>query len=158
MTAPRPTIRYPARTKAVVVAVLAAAIAVFTLAVLAADTDGEDPVAVSGGTAGDDQRGVLSRSPRDGAQVLAQEPFSVRLAPGWTGELTFIPGNGAALPLPEDEIEVTALNELVYVPDDGKALERLPEGTTSCVRATVWDRVEGREATEVTETWCFSVT
>ena len=159
MTAPQQPLRYPTRTKIVVAAVLALAIGGFTLAVITADTDGQDPVTLSGG-AGEtsDVDGVLAVSPPKGAEVLAQQTISIQLAPGWTGELTFQSGAGTVVPLPEDEIQVTARNELIYVPGEGKAVERLPEGRTSCVLATIWDRVEGREATETTEQWCFSVT
>ena len=160
MTGTKQSIAYPTRTKVVVVVVLALAVAGFLVAGLRADTDHSDDVRVSGapGQAVQDTEGVLAVSPGDGTQALAQQPLSIRLAAGWTGELTFLPGDGAATPLPQDEIEVTALNELVYQPADGKTLERLPEGTTSCVKATVWDQVRGRDATETTKTWCFSVT
>lgn len=163
MTSPQPSFRYPMRTKLVVILVLAVAIGGFALAYLTTDTDTDDGgVAVSGSDAGEATRGddpVVDVEPSDGSTVvLAQEPFSIQLAPGWTGELTFIPGNGSPTPLPEDEVVVTALNQLIYVPAEGRAVERLPEGTTSCVLATIWDQVEGREATETTEQWCFAVT
>ncbi len=159
MTAKKQTLAYPTRTKVVVVIVLALATAGFLIAGMRADTDHSDDVLVSGspGQKVQDNEGVLAVSPGQGAQALAQQPFSIKLAPGWTGELTFLPGDGAATPLPQDEIEVTALNELVYQPADGKTVERLPAGP-SCVRATVWDRVRGRDATQTVESWCFSVT
>ena len=158
MTSP-PSLSYPTRTKVVVVVVLALAIAGFVVAGMSADTDTSDDVAVSGGGGGERGEGALDFSPDPGSPVvLSQEPFSITLAAGWTGELTFLPGNGSAVPLPRDEVEVTALNELRYVPGEGKALERLPEGTTSCVVATIWDQVEGRDSTERTEQWCFAVT
>ena len=154
-----PTFSYPTRTKIAVVVVLAVAIGGFVLAGLTAETDNADSVTVSG-QAGEqsDAQGVLAFAPRNGGQALSQDGFSIRLAPGWTGELTFLPGNGSAVPLPEDEVEVTALNELSYQPEDGKVIERLPEGVTSCVVATIWDQVRGREASERTEQWCFAVT
>ena len=159
MTASQPALRYPTRTKVIVTVVLALAFGGFALAVITADTDGQDEATVSGEPGEtSDAEGVVAHSPRDGAQVLAQQPFSIRLSPGWTGELLFLPGNGAAVPIPEDELEVTALNELVYQPGDGKVIERLPEGTTSCVLATIWDQVRGREGTETTEQWCFEIT
>lgn len=159
MTAPQAPFRYPMRTKIVIVAVLAVAFTGFALAVMTADTDGEDEVTLSGGPGqSTDSGGVVARSPRDGAQALSQQPFSIRLEPGWTGELTFQPGNGTAVRLPADEIDVTALNELIYQPAEGKTIERLPEGTTSCVVATIWDQVRGREATEKVDQWCFAVT
>ena len=159
MTAPQTVLRYPTRTKVVVAVVLALAFGGFALAVLTADTDGQEAATVSGAPGEtSDAEGVVAHSPRDGAQVLAQQSFSIRLAAGWTGELLFLPGNGAAVPIPEDEVVVTALNELVFQPADGKVIERLPEGTTSCVLATIWDQVRGRDATETTEQWCFEIT
>lgn len=159
MSAPQPSFRYPTRTKVLVAAVVALAIAGFAWAGMRADTDISDEVTLSGGPGQSrDSRGVLAVSPGNGSEALTQDAVSIKLADTWTGELTFLPGNGAAVPLPQDEIQVTALNELIYVPGEGKALERLPEGTTSCVVAVIWDRVEGREATERSEQWCFSVT
>ena len=92
------------------------------------------------------------------AGSIVQTSVSIAVEPGWTGELTFQPGNGTAVRLPADEIDVTALNELIYQPAEGKTIERLPEGTTSCVLATIWDQVRGREATEKVDQWCFAVT
>lgn len=154
-----PTFRYPTRTKVVVALVLAVAIGGFVLAGMSADTDASDSVTISGGPGeASSSDGVVAVSPGPGSQALAQQPFSIQLAAGWTGELTFLPGNGSAVALPRDEIEVTALNELVYQPGPDKTVERLPEGQTSCVAATIWDQVQGREASERVETWCFDVT
>ncbi len=151
---------YPTRTKVIVAVGLALAIGGFVVGGLRADTDNSDAVAVSGapGQGVSDTEGVVAVSPGDGTQALSQQAFSIRLAPGWTGELTFLPGDGAATPIPADEVEVTALNELVYQPGPDKTIERLPAGTRSCVTADVWDRVRGRDASETVKTWCFDVT
>jgi hypothetical protein len=156
---PPSSLAYPTRTKILVVVVLTLAVIGFVLAGLTAETDGGDSVRVSGGPGeSSEAEGVLAFAPRDGGQALAQDGFSIRLAPGWTGELTFLPGNGAAVALPEDEIQVSPLNELAYRPAEGKTVEELPRGVTSCVLATIWDQVRGREASERTEQWCFDVT
>lgn len=161
---------YPARTKLIVAVVAALAIGAFVLAGMSADTENADEIALSGPGAGTnsdggetaaqaqrDPDGVIQLQPRDGAEALAQERIRIQLSAGWTGELTLLPSSGAAIPLPADQIDVTALNELIFVPGDGQAIDRLPPGR-NCVRATIWDQVEGREATERLEAWCFDVT
>lgn len=166
MNAPNPSLAYPTRTKVVVAVVLAIAIGGFVLAGLSADTDGSDDVALTGNQIGQgadglqppsDPDGVILVRPRDGAEALAQERILIQLSPGWTGELTLLPSSGAAVPLPPSQIETNALNEVIFVPGPGKVIERLPSGT-SCVRAIVWDQVQGREASERLESWCFDVT
>jgi hypothetical protein len=95
--------------------------------------------------------------PRDAPVVLAQETIILQLEPGWTAELQLEPEGGDPIALPEDELDVTPLNQFVYVPGEGRAVERLPSGR-NCVQYTAWDQVRGREATELTDRWCFSVT
>lgn len=160
---------YPVRTKLIVAVVVALAIGGFAYAGLAADTENAGDIAISGagGDTGSDaesatqaQRdpsGVIEVQPRDDTEALAQERIRIQLSAGWTGELTLLPSSGAAIPLPQDQIDTTALNELIFVPGDGQAIDRLPSGR-NCVRATIWDQVEGREATEKLESWCFDVT
>jgi hypothetical protein len=160
---PQPTsFTYPTRTKVIIAVVVAIAIGGFVLAGMSADTDNADDIALSGGggSGGQVERdadGVIRTSPRDKAQALAQEELRIQLSAGWTGELILLPSSGAAIPLPDDEVEKTALNELVYVPEEGRTVERLPSGR-SCVRATIWDQVEGRDASERVYSWCFDVT
>jgi hypothetical protein len=168
--AARPPLRYPTRTKLVVAVVLALAIGGFVLAGMSTDTDTDDEITVTGGPAGgtgsapvpgegapESDGGVVEVEPRDGTEALAQERVRIQLSAGWTGELTLLPASGPAVPLPPDEVEVTALNELVFVPAEGRVIERLPSGR-NCVRATIWDQVDGREATERLHSWCFDVT
>ena len=162
MTPPPTSFTYPTRTKVIVAVVVAIAIGGFVLAGMTADTDNADDIALSGGggSGGQVERdadGVIRTSPRDEAQALAQEELRIQLSAGWTGELILLPSSGAAIPLPDDEVEKTALNELVYVPEEGRTVERLPSGR-SCVRATIWDQVEGRDASERVYSWCFDVT
>lgn len=163
MTAPQPTLAYPTRTKIIVAVVLAIAIGGFVLAGLTAETDPDRGVFVNGtlaeggGAVASDPDGVIRVDPREGDEVLAQEPILIQLSPTWTGELTLLPSSGVAIPLPADEVRRTALNELIYVPGAGMTIERLPSGV-NCMRATVWDQVRGREASERLESWCFDVT
>ncbi|MFP5321177.1 MAG: hypothetical protein ACLGIC_04940 [Acidimicrobiia bacterium] len=162
MTSPTPTTRpglqYPTRTKVIIVAVLAVAISLLVLAYLStADSTETETQVTGGGTAERDPDGVDARIPRDGAQILGQEQIGIDLAAGWTGELVLQPlSNDQAVPLPEDELERDELNRITYRPGPGKAIERL--SGDYCVLATIWDQVQGREATQRTETWCFSAT
>lgn len=157
----RPSVSYPLRTKLVIVVVLAVAVGGFVLAGLRTDTDNDDGVAISGDEPPASQvtiaNGVEAIRPGRGTQVFAQERIELDLAAGWRGELVLQPDSGAAIPLPEDEVEFTSLNQLIYEPGEGKAIERLPSGRV-CVRATIWDQVRGRPNTERVESWCFDVT
>lgn len=161
---PQPTsFTYPTRTKVVIALVVALALGGFVLAGMSADTDDADDIALSGGSGGTGQQlerdddGVIRTSPRDESQALAQQELRIQLSAGWTGELILLPSSGAAIALPDDEVDKTALNELVYEPAEGRTVERLPSGR-SCVRATIWDQVEGRDASERVYSWCFDVT
>ncbi len=162
MTDPSPTpqgLAYPTRTKVIVVVVLVLAIGAIALGGLTANTDSDPGFAVSG-SSGDEVRstnGVEALVPGDGDEVLGQQRFGIDLAPGWTGELLLLPSNGPAITLPEDELDVVEeLNQIFYQPLPGKSIERL-DGGTNCVVATIWDQVAGRDASERTENWCFSV-
>lgn len=163
------SIAYPRRTKVIIVVVLIIGIGGFVAAGLTAETDVPEEAQVSGegadsGSDGDDgdtvstiANGVESLSPGRGDQAFAQERVTIDLAPGWTGELAFRSGSADAVPLPDDEVEVTELDELIFQPGEGKTFERLPTGRL-CVEATIWDQVRGRSSTERVETWCFQVT
>ena len=157
----RPNVSYPLRTKLVIVVVLAVAVGGFVLAGLRADTDNDDGVTVTGDEPQVTQvtiaNGVEAIRPGRGTQVFAQERVEIDLLPGWKGELVLQPDSGDAIPLPDDEVEFTSLNQLIYVPGPDKAIERLPSGRV-CVRATIWDQVRGRANSERVESWCFDVT
>jgi hypothetical protein len=157
---PRPArLAYPTRTKVVVVAVLAVAGAAFVLGYLTTADRGGPAAELSGVGAGTGERvagGVEALLPRDGAEILGQELIGIDLAPGWTGELLLLPGNGQATTLPEDELVRDELNRITYQPRPGRAIERL--SGDYCIAATIWDRVEGRESTQRTVNWCFSAT
>lgn len=161
MTA-QPRFRYPRRTRIIIVAVLTLAVAGFTLGFMAYDPgDGRDaaPVSGAGQGGGGDGRAVdpeIQVTPRRDAQALSQETIVLQLEPGWAAELELRQPNREPVPLPADEIEVTSLNQYVYLPDEGKAIESLPEGR-NCIRYTAWSRIEGRDASEMTDEWCFSV-
>lgn len=161
-TTPRKTnVSYPLRTRIVIVLVLFVAIGGFVVAGFSADTDGQDEIALSGqeptATQSTISNGVERLRPGRATEAFAQESIEIDLAPGWRGELVLQPGSGDAIPLPDDEVEFTSLNQLIYEPGPGKTIERLPSGQV-CVRATIWDQVRGRAASERVESWCFDVT
>ncbi|HSP02435.1 MAG TPA: hypothetical protein VLR27_02970 [Acidimicrobiales bacterium] len=164
MTSPSPTpqgLSYPTRTKVIIAVVLTVAIAAIVLAYVTTAEGGDDSVSVSGAdglqdTGERDPSGVEALIPPRGSEILGQETIGIDLVPGWTGELTLLPGNGVATTLPEDEIEVDGLNRIIYQPGPGKAIERL--SGDYCLVATIWDQVEGREQTQRVENWCFSAT
>jgi hypothetical protein len=161
MTSPSPgpaRLEYPTRTKVVVVVVLTVAIAALVLAYLTtAEGDGGDAQVTGAPGLGErDPDGVDALIPPRGSQILGQEQIGIDLAPGWTGELLLLPGNGRASTLPDGQLETDELNRITFTPGEGKAIERL--SGDYCIAATIWDRVEGREATQRTENWCFSAT
>lgn len=149
--------RYPLGTRIAVVVVVTLAVGAFVAAGLTADADNDDAVSVSGSPA---QRvevdGVQALLPPENSQLLSQQKIGIDLQPGWLGELTITPSDGVAIPLPNDQLERSALDELVFQPGPGKVLEAIPSGRT-CVSALIWDQVQGRASTERTETWCFDV-
>ena len=150
---------YPTRTKVVVVVVLTVAVAALVLGYLTTADRGGPDARVSGTAPGAGERvagGVEALLPRDGAEILGQELIGIDLAPGWTGDLLLLPGNGQATTLPEDELERDELNRITYQPGPGRTVERL--SGDYCLAATIWDQVEGREATQRTVNWCFSAT
>jgi hypothetical protein len=166
MTSPTPAPRglsYPTRTKVIIAAVLAVAIAAIVLAYLSTAQGTDDGVAVTGadglqdqGPAGGAPNGVERTFPRDGDEILGQERIGIDLAPSWTGELVLVAEGGEALTLPEDELERNELNQILYQPGPGRAVERL--SGDYCLSATIWDQVRGRDASQRVETWCFSAT
>ncbi len=159
---PGPGLSYPTRTKVIIAAVLAAAIAAIVLAYLSTVERDGTTTRLSGAdglqdTGSRDPSGVEALIPPGGSEILGQERIGIDLVPGWTGELTLLPGNGVATSLSEDELERdTALNRITFQPAPGKSIERL--SGDYCLVATIWDRVEGREQTQRVENWCFSAT
>ena len=88
--------------------------------------------------------------PRDDT-VLPQANVGAILAPGWSGEILHIGG----IPIPPDQQRVEpALNSVVFRPEAGLVLERLPAQDV-CATMRYWsvrnpDRVS-------TIDWCFRV-
>lgn len=149
--------RYPLPTRIAVVVVVTLAVGAFVAAGLTADADNDDSVSVSGAPGQRvDVDGVQARLPPENSQHLSQQKIGIDLQSGWLGELTITPSDGVPIPIPNDQLERSALDELVFQPGPGKVLEAIPSGRT-CVSARIWDQVQGRANTERTESWCFNV-
>jgi hypothetical protein len=90
--------------------------------------------------------------PPRNAEILAQEPLGIDLAPGYTGVLIV---NGTEIP--EDQlIRRNGLDEILYDPSaDDAAVEYL--AGENCVVALVWPVEESRLDSR-TVSWCFNVT
>lgn len=150
---------YPARTKLVIAAVLAVAAVVFVLAGLRVQTDDASTVAVSGtpGQVERDVDGIEVLVPRPDAEILAQQPVGIDLAPGWRAELRLRPANSPPIDIPVEQLTITPeLAQYLFFAGEDQVVSRLPGGT-NCLTATYWDQVRGRAASEQTKTWCFSV-
>lgn len=131
MTEPTPGARRTpmstARYRVLVGLALVAAAAALFFGVRAADTGGDDDVAVRS------RPDVVEHVyPSHGDQVLRQTEIGIDLAPGYEGMLIV---NGQ--PIPEDELRlVPEQNQVFFLPGEGTTIEKLPAGR-SCVTALV---------------------
>lgn len=149
--------RYPLSTRIVVVVVVTLAVGAFAAAGFTADAGNEDAVSVSGAPGQAINRdGVQALLPPENSQHLSQQKVGIDLQPGWMGQLTITSDDGVSTQVPDDQLERSALDEIVFQPGPDKVLESIPSGHT-CVTALIWDQVRGRSASERTERWCFNV-
>jgi hypothetical protein len=145
-----PVAESPGRTgvrRGLVALAVLAALGLFVLAGLAADTDPpSDDVPITGGS-------VEELIPGENAEVLQQQLVQIDLASGWTGELSI---NG--IRIPEDQLERNeGLSTIGYQPGDGKVVEKL--GPENCADATIWLIAEGPDGpSRDTVSWCFQAT
>jgi len=89
--------------------------------------------------------------PARGDTVLPQANVGAILAPGWAGEILHI--GGTAIPVDQQRIE-KALNSVIFRPDEGLALERLPAQDV-CATVRYWS-VRSPDRTSTID-WCFRV-
>ena len=119
-------------------------IAVLVLAGLIADGDDNDIVLNS-------NPGVLELIPSRGDEVIAQTNVGVVFSSTWTGEIISI--GDTQIPLDQQRIE-PALNSVVFRPEVGKIIERLPPGDI-CASVAYWEvRTPSRRSSL---SWCFRV-
>ncbi len=89
--------------------------------------------------------------PARGDTVLPQANVGAILAPGWAGEILHI--GGTAVPFDQQRVE-KALNSVIFRPDAGLALERLPSQQV-CATVRYWP-VRNTDRTATID-WCFRV-
>ncbi len=88
--------------------------------------------------------------PRDDT-VLPQANVGAILTAGWTGEILHI--GGTAIPLDQQRIQ-KALNSVIFRPDEGLVLDRLPAQDV-CATVRYWP-VRNPDRTATID-WCFRV-
>ena len=123
---------------------LALGIAVLVLAGLIADGDDNDIVLNS-------NPGVLELIPSRGDEVIAQTNVGVVFSPTWTGEIISI--GDTQIPLDQQRVE-PALNSVVFRPETGKVIERLPAGNI-CASIVYWEVQTPSRRSSLS--WCFRV-
>ena len=116
------------RNSIIICFLLVIGIAVLVLAGLIADGDDNDIVLNS-------NPGVLELIPSRGDEVIAQTNVGVVFSSTWTGEIISI--GDTQIPLDQQRIE-PALNSVVFRPEVGKIIERLPPGDI-CASVAYWE-------------------
>ncbi|HEX5367061.1 MAG TPA: hypothetical protein VFW63_10430 [Acidimicrobiales bacterium] len=138
---------YSTRFKVVAAVVVAVAAGLFTLAVLALDEGGDDPVLRGG-----DEAVVEDLIPRRDAQVPQQTSIGIDLVAGWDAALVV-----DDVEIPRQELQLTPEIGLVqFTPGPGRAVEELRPGR-NCVTAVIWQLAEGRGGDDRRIPWCFEV-
>ena len=132
------------RNSIIICFLLVAGIAVLVLAGLIADGDDNDIVLNS-------NPGVLELIPSRGDEVIAQTNVGVVFSSTWTGEIISI--GDTQIPLDQQRIE-PALNSVVFRPEVGKIIERLPAGNI-CTSIVFWEVQTPSRRSSLN--WCFRV-
>ena len=132
------------RNSIIICFLLVLGIAVLVLAGLIADGDDNDIVLNS-------NPGVLELIPSRGDEVIAQTNIGVVFSSTWTGEIISI--GDTQIPLDQQRIE-PALNSVVFRPEVGKIIERLPPGDI-CASVAYWEVQTPSRRSSLS--WCFRV-
>jgi hypothetical protein len=132
------------RNSIIICFLLVVGIAVLVLAGLIADGDDNDIVLNS-------NPGVLELIPSRGDEVIAQTNVGVVFSSTWTGEIISI--GDTQIPLDQQRIE-PALNSVVFRPEVGKIIERLPPGDI-CASVAYWEVQTPSRRSSLS--WCFRV-
>ena len=132
------------RNSIIICFLLALGIAVLVLAGLIADGDDSDIVLNS-------NPGVLELIPSRGDEVIAQTNVGVVFSPTWTGEIISI--GDTQIPLDQQRVE-PALNSVVFRPESGKIIDRLPAGNI-CASVVYWEVQTPSRRSSLN--WCFRV-
>ena len=132
------------RNSIIICSLLAIGIAVLVLAGLIADGDDNDIVLNS-------NPGVSELIPSRGDEVIAQTNVGVVFSSTWTGEIISI--GDTQIPLDQQRVE-PALNSVVFRPEAGKVIERLPAGNI-CASIVYWAVQTPSRRSSLN--WCFRV-
>lgn len=132
------------RNSIVICFLLTLGIGVLVLAGLIADGDDNDIVLNS-------NPGVLELIPSRYDEVIAQTNVGVVFSPTWKGEIISI--GGTQIPLDQQRVE-PALNSVVFRPEGGKIIERLPAGNI-CASIVYWEVQTPSRRSSLN--WCFRV-
>ncbi|HJL91016.1 MAG: hypothetical protein QF837_02850 [Acidimicrobiales bacterium] len=132
------------RNSIIICSLLAIGIAVLVLAGLIADGDDNDIVLNS-------NPGISELIPSRGDEVIAQTNVGVVFSPTWTGEIISI--GDKQIPLDQQRVE-PALNSVVFRPEAGKVIERLPAGNI-CASIVYWEVQTPSRRSSLN--WCFRV-
>ena len=132
------------RNSIIICSLLAIGIAVLVLAGLIADGDDNDIVLNS-------NPGISELIPSRGDEVIAQTNVGVVFSPTWTGEIISI--GDKQIPLDQQRVE-PALNSVVFRPETGKVIERLPAGNI-CASIVYWEVQTPSRRSSLN--WCFRV-
>ncbi|MBL89961.1 MAG: hypothetical protein CL517_06750 [Actinobacteria bacterium] len=132
------------RNSIIICSLIAFGIGVLVIAALIADGDNSDIVLTS-------NPGIIELIPSRGDEVIAQTNVGVIFSSTWKGEITSI-GN-TQIPLDQQKVE-TALNSVVFRPEAGKVIERLPAGNI-CASVDYWEVQTPSRRSSMN--WCFRV-
>ena len=132
------------RNSIIICSLLAIGIAVLVLAGLVADGDNNDIVLNS-------NPGVLELIPYRGDEVIAQTNIGAVFSPTWTGEIISI--GDTQIPLDQQRVE-RGLNSVVFRPETGKIIDRLPAGDI-CASIAYWEVQTPDRRSNLN--WCFRV-
>ena len=114
------------------------------MAALVADGDNGDIVLTS-------NPGIVELIPSRGDEVIAQTNVGVIFSSTWEGEIISI--GDTQVPLDQQKVE-PALNSVIFRPEAGKVIERLPAGDI-CASVVYWEVQTPSRRSSMN--WCFRV-
>ncbi len=132
------------RNSIIICSLLAFGIGVLIVAALVADGDNGDIVLTS-------NPGIVELIPSRGDEVIAQTNVGVIFSSTWEGEIISI--GDTQVPLDQQKVE-PALNSVIFRPEAGKVIERLPAGDI-CASVVYWEVQTPSRRSSMN--WCFRV-
>mgnify|MGYP001375386034 CR=1 FL=1 len=132
------------RNSIIICSLIAFGIGVLVIAALIADGDNSDIVLTS-------NPGIIELIPSRGDEVIAQTNVGVIFSSTWEGEIISI--GDTQVPLDQQKVE-PALNSVIFRPEAGKVIERLPAGDI-CASVVYWEVQTPSRRSSMN--WCFRV-